>query len=71
MICLSTSSPDEVGAAEEAERLWQEAHDLYVSLDASTGIAESAARLALLARHQADLQRSRNWLGEAIKAADG
>jgi tetratricopeptide (TPR) repeat protein len=61
---------DEVGAAEEAERLWQEAHDLYLSLDASAGIAESAARLALVARRQGDLQRSRDWLGEAIKAAD-
>lgn len=50
--------------------MWREAHDLYVSLDASAGIAESAARLALLARRQGDLQRSRKWLGEAIKAAD-
>src|SRR6266581_2807522 len=61
---------DEVGSAEEAEQMWQEAHDLYVSLNASVGIAESAARLALLARRQGDLQRSSKWLGEAIKAAD-
>src|SRR5213594_1629470 len=31
---------DEVGAAAEAELLWQEAHDLYVALDVSAGIAE-------------------------------
>ena len=61
---------DEVGAAAEAEPLWQEAHDLYVSLDVSAGIAESAARLALLARRESDLQRSRKWLSEAIAAAD-
>lgn len=61
---------DEVGATAEAELLWQEAHDLYVALDVSAGIAESAARLALLTRRQGDLQRSRQWLGEAITAAD-
>ena len=61
---------DEVGEAEEAEHLWREAHDLYVSVDAPAGIAESAARLALLARRQGDLQRSREWLDGAITAAD-
>ena len=34
------------------------------------GIAESAARLALLAQRQGDLQRSREWLSEARAAAD-
>ena len=52
---------DEVGAAEEAQRLWQEAHDLYVILNVPAGIAESAARLALLARHRGDLEQSREW----------
>jgi len=61
---------DEVGAAEEAKRLWQEAHDLYVALNVAPGIAESAARLALLARRAGDLQRSPEWLSEAIAAAD-
>ena len=61
---------DEVGAAAEAELLWQEAHDLYLTLDVSAGIAESAARLALLAQRESDLQRSRKWLSEAIAAAD-
>jgi len=61
---------DDVGAAEAAEHLWQEAHDLYVSVNVPAGIAESAARLALLARRQGDLQRSREWLGGAITAAD-
>ena len=61
---------DEVGEAEEAEHLWQEAHDLYVSLDVPAGIAESAARLALLARRRGDLLASREWLRGAITAAD-
>lgn len=61
---------DEVGAAEEAQRLWQEAHDLYVVVNVPAGVAESAARLALLARHQGDLQRSREWFSEAMAAAD-
>lgn len=60
---------DEVGAAEEAQRLWQEAHDLYVAVDVPAGIAESAARLALLVRRQGDLRRGREWLSEAIAAA--
>ena len=54
---------DEVG-------LWQEAHDLYVGLNVSAGIAESAARLALLARRHGDLARSRACLIEASTAAD-
>jgi tetratricopeptide (TPR) repeat protein len=60
----------EVGTAEQAQILWQEAHDLYVALNVSAGIAESAARLALLARQQGDLVRSRKFLIEASAAAD-
>jgi len=61
---------DEVGAADQAQSLWQEAHDLYVGLNLSAGIAESAARLALLARAQGDLARSRERLIEATAAAE-
>ncbi len=61
---------DEVGAAEEAQRLWQEAHDLYVAVKVPAGVAESAARLALLARRHGDFERSRNWFGKALAAAD-
>lgn len=60
---------DYVGADEEAERLWQEAHDLYVAVNVPAGVAESAARLALLAGRQGDLQRSREWLSKANVAA--
>ena len=56
---------DFVGSDEEAKPLWQEAYALYVTIDARAGIAESAARLALLARRQGDLRRSREWLREA------
>lgn len=58
---------DEAGEAEGAEKLWQEAHDLYVAMNVSAGVAESAARLALLS--QGDPHRSREWLAEAIAAA--
>src|SRR6266516_4651804 len=61
---------DEVGAAQQSQSLWQEAHDLYVGLNLSAGIAESAARLALLAHQQGDLARSRARLIEASAAAD-
>src|SRR5262245_17959977 len=47
------------GAADEAQRLWVEAHDLYVSVNVQTGVAESAARLALLASRRSDLAASR------------
>ena len=61
---------DEVGATEQSQSLWQQAHDLYVGLKLSAGIAESAARLALLARQRGDLARSRERLIEASAAAD-
>ena len=73
---------DESGAADEANRLWQEAHDLYVTVSTAPditeswrrgvlgGVAESAARLALLAWREGDLQRSREWLSEASAAAE-
>jgi len=50
-------------------RMWQEAHDLYVAINVPAGVAESAARLALLAHHQGDLPRSRECLIEASAAA--
>ena len=61
---------DEIGAADEAQDLWQEAHDLYVDLKATAGVAECAARLALLALRSGDSQQSREWLSKASAAAD-
>jgi len=60
----------ELGATDEAQGLWQEAHDLYLATNATAGVAESAGRLALLAQHQGDLQRSRDCLVEAKAAAN-
>ena len=60
---------DDGGAEQEAQRLWQEAHDLYASVNVPAGVAESAARLALLARRQGDLPQSREWLARAVTAA--
>lgn len=60
----------EVGAIEEAKELWQEAHDMYATLNILAGVAGSAARLALIAQHQGNLQRSRELLNEATTAAD-
>lgn len=39
---------ESVGARQEARRLWQEAHDLYVKLGVAPGVSESAARLTAL-----------------------
>ena len=60
---------DHGGAEQDAQTLWQEAHDLYVSVNVRAGVAESAARLALLARRQGDLPQSREWLARAVTAA--
>jgi tetratricopeptide (TPR) repeat protein len=61
---------DETGATEEAERLWQEAHDLYALLNVPGGVAESAARLALLAWRRGDRRESREFLADATAAAN-
>jgi tetratricopeptide (TPR) repeat protein len=61
---------DYVGADKEAGPLWQEAHDLYLAVDATAGVAESAARLALLAQRRDDLEQSREWLSKASAAAE-
>jgi tetratricopeptide (TPR) repeat protein len=58
------------GRAESAQRLWQEAYDLYVACGVQAGVAESSARLALLAAQPGQEARSREWLGRAISAAD-
>lgn len=60
---------DDFGAAEEARNLWQAAHDLYVEVAVPAGIAECAARLALLARSLGDKESSRRWFREATAAA--
>ena len=39
---------ESAGARTDARRLWQEAHDLYEKVDVTSGVAESAARLAAL-----------------------
>ena len=36
---------ESAGARDEARRLWQEAHDLYVQVDVPAGVAESASRI--------------------------
>lgn len=73
---------DENGELEAAQRLWQEAHDIYAAVSDAPdiseswrrgvlgGVAESAARLALLAERAGDLELSRKWLNEANAAAE-
>jgi len=61
---------DDMGAAEEAEVLWKEAHDLYSSLGIWAGVAGSSARLALLAKKRGDRQLSHKWLSAAIAAGE-
>ena len=60
----------EAGEMEEAVTLWRDAHDLYIAVGIPAGIAESAARLAILAWRQGDGVSSREWLRAATAAAD-
>jgi len=60
---------DKAGETHEAQRLWQEAHRIYLSVNATAAIVESAAGLALLARHHGDLSASRGWFEAAVAAA--
>src|SRR5256885_13728263 len=61
---------DEVGAAEQSQSLWQEAHDLYVALKISAGVAESAARVGLFGRRHRGPTRRRESLKEGSAGAD-
>lgn len=56
---------DADGRSEEAARLWEEARDLYMKVGVTAGVAESAARLALLAKRMGDLSLTRRRLAEA------
>lgn len=60
---------DTVGADEEARDLWQEAHEIYALVKVPSGVAGSAAHLALLAQRRGDLELSREWLAKAVSAA--
>ncbi len=55
---------------EGATNLWREAHDLYAAVNVPAGVAESAARLAILAWRRGDRERSRDWWGAAKAAAE-
>ncbi|HEX3071646.1 MAG TPA: ankyrin repeat domain-containing protein [Thermoanaerobaculia bacterium] len=50
--------------------LWEEAFHLYVKTNVPAGVAESAMRLAKLAHHDGDGDRSREWLRIASAAAE-
>lgn len=59
----------DAGLVEEAEPLWEEAKLLYESVNVLPGVAECAARLALLARRRGNSERARALLAEASEAA--
>lgn len=46
------------GDRQHARALWQEAHDLYLGVGVGAGVSESAARLALPADPEDDIQQS-------------
>ena len=66
----SAALEGDVGHADAAQRLWHEAHALYVACNVQAGVAESAARLALLAAQAGHEEGRRAWLGRAVAAAD-
>jgi tetratricopeptide (TPR) repeat protein len=54
----------------DADPLWEEAKNLYASVNVLPGVAECAARLALIARHNEDPERASQMLAEATTAAE-
>ena len=60
----------ETGEAEAAAGLWQEAYDRYEALELSAGVAESAARLAMLSSQRGESDDALEWLGRAQAAAE-
>jgi ankyrin repeat protein len=54
----------------DAEGLWEEAFQLYVATNVPPGIAETALRLANLARRNGHRDHAREWLRIARAAAD-
>ena len=63
-------SKHEAGEAEAAASLWREACDRYEALELSAGVAESAARLAMLSSRRGDSDDAMVWLGRAQAAAE-
>ncbi len=60
---------DEAGEIEQAIALWSEARALYATLSYPPAVAETSARLALLAHRCGDRERASEWLGAAKAAA--
>jgi tetratricopeptide (TPR) repeat protein len=61
---------DEADDIEQAILLWSEARDLYSKLPYPPAVAETSARLALLAHRKGDFKQAREWLNEAKAAAE-
>jgi tetratricopeptide (TPR) repeat protein len=59
----------DAGEADAAEQLWTDVRARYESLGITSGVAESAARLARLAHQCGDVPRSREWIDSAIASA--
>jgi tetratricopeptide (TPR) repeat protein len=59
----------DAGNLGDADRLWEEAKSLYESVNVH-GVAECAARLALIARRNENPERARQMLAEATAAAE-
>jgi len=61
---------DDAGEFDEADRLWEQAKNLYEAVNVQAGVAGCAARLALLARRRENPERARKMLAEASAAAE-
>ena len=61
---------DDTGNLEQAMLLWSEARDLYAKLNCPPAVAETSARLALLAHRKGDIEQARQRLSEAKAAAE-
>ena len=60
----------QMGDLAESEEQWIEAHNLYNYTNVMSGVAGSAARLALLTHERSKLAECKEWLTIAVKTAD-
>lgn len=61
---------DRLGKDEESIVLWEEAYDRYTGAGIVEGVAEAAARLALLYHRRGEIERSRQWIAKANEASE-
>lgn len=61
---------ERLGKDEESIALWEEAYDRYVGVGIVEGVAEAAARLAILNHRKGEIEKGREWFAKAKVASE-